>query len=205
MLLRWYNRQCIHVPYLLKCDDDVFLNTKNLHNLVSNINMDDVLTGYLLCDNKPERNSRLKTYIPESVYSEETFPPQLMGGGYLISSSAAQKLFRAARHVPWFVWEDVYLTGMVARAAGITPYDHNDFYQYFPIDACAYSQIILVPTLTINEITRITKEVENLDKVECRNRGVMLKRPQAPCHKRNVPNWRNYPVFQANHLLYKDQ
>ena len=205
MLLKWYNQNCVHVPYLLKCDDDVFLNTKKLHNLVSKTRGGDVLMGYLFCDNKPVRETKSRWYVSESIYSEDTFPPHLNGPGYLISASAAQKLFSAARHVPLFMWEDVYLTGMVARAAGITPYDHNDFYQYFPIDACAYSQIILVPTLTINEITRITKEVENLDKVQCRNRGVWQKRSQAPCQKRKVRNWRNYPVFLANHLFSKDQ
>ena len=206
MLLKWYNQKCSHVPYLLKCDDDVFLNTKNLHNLVSKINMDDVLTGYLLCDNKPVRDTRYKTYIPESVYSEDTFPPQLMGGGYLISSSAAQKLFRAARHVPWFVYEDVYLTGMVARAAGITPNDHSDFNQYyspftrrwdsftsrsiltsifnqfFQTDPCIYIQIILVMyNLRKKDIIRITKVVG--ENVESRNRDLVQKRPQVHCRK----------------------
>ena len=145
-----------------------------------------------------------KNYTPVSVYGQDTFPPHLNGPGYLISSSAAQKLFRAARHVPWFIWEDVYLTGMVARAAGITPNDHNDFYQFFQIDACIYSQIILVPALTSNNIIWITKEVENLNKEQCSNRGVLQKRPHAPCHERKVLNWRNYPVFLANHMFSKD-
>ena len=193
MLLKWYNQKCTHVPYLLKCDDDVFINTKNLHSLVSMITLDDALLGYLWCDNYPRRHIREKNYTPVSVYGQDTFPPHLNGPGYLISSSAAQKLFRAARHVPWFIWEDVYLTGMVARAAGLTPNDHSDFNQYYSpftqrwdnltssniltsffnqfiqTDPCIYSQIILVMyNLRINDITRIAKEVENLDEVECR-------------------------------------
>ena len=192
MLLKWYNQKCSHVPYLLKCDDDVFLNTKNLHNLVSNITVEDVLIGYLWCDNYPRRNRWEKNYTPESVYVQDTFPPHLNGPGYLISTSVAQKLFRAARNVSWFIWEDVYLTGMVAQAAGITPEDHNDFYYFHctQIDACIYSQIILAPNLMINDITSLTKGVENLDKVECRNRGVLQKRPQVHCPKTKVLNWR---------------
>ena len=207
MLLKWYNQKCSHVPYLLKCDDDVFLNTKNLHNLVSKITVDDVLIGYLSCGNKPVRDTKSKWYIPESIYAEDYFPPYLIGPGYLMSASAAQKLFRAARHVPWFIWEDVYLTGMVARAAGITPNDHSDFNQYYSpftqrwdnlqsssiltsffnqflqTDPCIYSQIILVMyNLRINDIIRIAEVVDNLDKVECRNRDVSQKRPQVHCH-----------------------
>ena len=218
MLLKWYNQKCSHVPYLLKCDDDVFLNTKKLYNLVSNITVDDVLIGYLFCDNKPVRDKESIWYVSKSVYSEDSFPPHLNGPGYLISSNAAQKLFRAARHVPQFMWEDVYLTGMVAREAGITPDDNIDFNQFIRLDACIYSEIILAPSLTISEITSITKRVEDLDKVECRNRGILQKRPlyvrccslhqTAYCHKKEKLKWRNYhpPVtFLKNELLYEDQ
>ena len=203
MLLKWYNQKCSHVPYLLKCDDDVFLNTKKLHNFVSTITVDDVLIGYLFCGIKPVRFKMHKWYVPEFVYSEDTYPPYVAGFGYLMSSSAAQKLFWAARHVPWFLWEDVYLTGMVAQAAGITPEDHNDFYYFHctQIDACIYSQIILAPNLMINDITRLTRGVENLDEVECRNRGVLQKRPQVHCPKTKVLNWRTGASEKKNVLL----
>ena len=119
LFLKWYNQKCSHVPYLLKADDDVFLNTKNLYELVSQNTKTDFLIGYLFCDNKPTRDKESKWYVPESVYREETYPLHLNGPGYLMSSSTAQKLFRAALGVPLFVYEDVYLTGIVARAAGI--------------------------------------------------------------------------------------
>ena len=119
VLLKWYNQKCSHVPYLLKADDDVFLNTKNLYEIVSQNTKTDLLIGYLFCDNKPIRIKESKWYVPESVYNKDTYPLQLDGPGYLMSSSAAQKLFRAAHDVPLFVYEDVYLTGMVAEAAGI--------------------------------------------------------------------------------------
>ena len=199
MLLKWYNQNCGHVPYLLKCDDDVFLNTKNLYDLVSKTTVEDVLVGYLFCGTKPTRNAKSKWYVPESRYSEDTFPPRLNGPGYLMSASVAQKLFRASRKVPVFIWEDVYITGMVARAAGITPDDHNGFNHVVRLDACIYSQIILASPMTGNDIKRITNRVENIDEVECRNRGVLQKRPlydrccllhtSANCNQREKRNW----------------
>ena len=130
LFLKWYNQKCSHIPYLLKADDDVFLNTKNLYKLVSqwrlfikrfsqNTKGLDLLIGHLHCDAKPARHQVSKWYVSESEYREETYPPYLNGHGYLMSSSTAQKLFRAAYDVPLFVYEDVYLTGIVARAAGI--------------------------------------------------------------------------------------
>ena len=119
LFLKWYNQKCSHIPYLLKADDDVFLNTKSLYKIVSQNTKADILIGLLHCDAKPARIQRSKWYVSESEYREETYPPYLNGPGYLMSSSTAQKLFRAAYDVPLFVYEDVYLTGIVARAAGI--------------------------------------------------------------------------------------
>ena len=130
LLLKWYNQKCSHIPYLLKADDDVFLSTKNLYKIVSqwrlfikrfsqNTKARDILIGHLHCDAKPARIQGSKWYVSESEFREETYPPYLNGPGYLMSSSTAQKLFRAAYDVPLFVYEDVYLTGIVARAAGI--------------------------------------------------------------------------------------
>ena len=127
LILKWYNQKCSHIPYLLKADDDVFLNTKNLHKVVSRNTKDDILIGRLHCETKPVRDprdprdpsKRSKWYVSESEFRGEIYPPYLNGPGYLMSSSTAQKLFRAAHDVPLFVYEDVYLTGIVARAAGI--------------------------------------------------------------------------------------
>ena len=119
LFLKWYNQKCSHVPYLLKADDDAFLNTKHLYKVVSQNTKADILIGQTLCVAKPIRFQRSKWYVSESEYREETYPPYLNGPGYLMSSSTAQKLFRAAYDVPLFVYEDIYLTGIVARAAGI--------------------------------------------------------------------------------------
>ena len=119
LFLKWYNQKCSHIPYLLKADDDVFLNTKNLYKIVSQNTKADILIGHLHCDAKPIRFQRSKWYVSESEYREETYPPYLNGPGYLMSSRTAQKLFRAAQDVPLFVYEDIYLTGIVARTAGI--------------------------------------------------------------------------------------
>ena len=119
LLLKWYNQECSHVHYLLKADDDVFLNTNNLYQIVSKNTKADILIGRLFCDTKPIRVQTSKWYVPESEYGRDTYPWYLEGPGYLMSSSTAQKLLRASGDVPLFLYEDVYLTGMVARAAGI--------------------------------------------------------------------------------------
>ena len=119
LLLKYYNQNCSHIPYMLKADDDVFLNTKNLYRQVVQNTKDDLLIGYLFCDKKPIRVQESTWYIPESVYSKETYPQHLNGPGYLMSLSTAHKLLRTARDVPLFMYEDVYTTGILAKAAGI--------------------------------------------------------------------------------------
>ena len=60
LFLKWYNQKCSHIPYLLKADDDVFLNTKNLYKIVSQNTKADILIGLLHCDAKPARIQRSK-------------------------------------------------------------------------------------------------------------------------------------------------
>ena len=60
LLLKWYNQNCGHVPYLLKADDDVFINIKNLYKMVSQNTKADILIGYLFCNSKPIRDEGSK-------------------------------------------------------------------------------------------------------------------------------------------------
>lgn len=47
------------------------------------------------------------------------YPTYLMGGCYLIASTAVDSLLAAASTTPYFDFEDVYLNGLCARKAGV--------------------------------------------------------------------------------------
>ena len=61
------------------------------------------------------------------MFSERQYPSFLAGPGYLMSRSTARRLLAASPAVPVFHLEDVYITGLLARKAGIRPVNRHGF------------------------------------------------------------------------------
>lgn len=77
------------------------------------------------------------------MYPEKTYPNYLSGTGYVMSTSVAFKLYQAALVTPLLHLEDVYITGLCAKRAKVTPVNHPGF-SYVPrkIDPCVLRNAI---------------------------------------------------------------
>eukprot|EP00095_Tigriopus_kingsejongensis_P002931 snap_masked-scaffold1588_size34843-processed-gene-0.11 protein:Tk02931 transcript:snap_masked-scaffold1588_size34843-processed-gene-0.11-mRNA-1 annotation:"hypothetical protein SINV_13500" len=143
MLLKWYVNNCDKVAYVLKTDDDMYINLKNLHGLVLANQKPNLLVGNLICGAQPIRDPYNKWYAPEYMYSGSVYPNYVSGTAYLLSRSTAKVLLEAAAALPMFHLEDVYITGILSRFVGIRPEDHRGFsYQKRAIRPCHYAQVI---------------------------------------------------------------
>lgn len=139
MMLKWMNVNCIgKVKYLMKCDDDTFVNVPNLLHVLlggtvpiynatvqeydqltvkvtSPINrltqLDKLLVGSRFCNSKPIANISSKWYTPMYMYDGNIYPNYLSGTGYVMSADVAVKLYNVSLTTPLFHLEDVYLTG----------------------------------------------------------------------------------------------
>lgn len=142
MLLKWVNNVCgTNVKYVLKVDDDTFVNVPNLiHILIGGtvpvynttlkfydsktlltlhkdqpiMKTKDLLLGYLFCGAKPVADATSKWYTPYYLYKQDQYPPYLSGTAYLLSLSVVRKLYEQALETPYFHLEDVYITGICA-------------------------------------------------------------------------------------------
>ena len=56
MLLKWYTQHCHTVPYVLKTDDDMYINLKNLFRVVETNKKPNLLLGTLICGATPIRD-----------------------------------------------------------------------------------------------------------------------------------------------------
>ena len=56
------------------------------------------------------------------------WPPFLSGSGYLMHRSTARLLLSAAPSEPLLHLEDVYVTGLLARRAGVRPVNNDGFW-----------------------------------------------------------------------------
>ncbi|XP_021710734.1 uncharacterized protein LOC5568339 isoform X1 [Aedes aegypti] len=180
MMLKWVTNNCDgRVKYIMKCDDDTFVNVPNLlHVLLGGTvpvykasipfydkNTIDVksaknrltevkrlLTGFLFCEAKPIVDTSSKWYSPNYMYNKEFYPDYLSGTAYLMNLNAAKLLYRTSLTTPIFHLEDVYLTGIVADRTKLRRYHHPLFFYSTIKDLCSLRGMISQHQLQPNEL-----------------------------------------------------
>ncbi|XP_063738851.1 N-acetyllactosaminide beta-1,3-N-acetylglucosaminyltransferase 2a [Eleginops maclovinus] len=161
LFLDWFSKHCPHAQFILKGDDDVFVNTVGIVGLLEGLSekkAKDFFIGDVISDAWPNRNHRLKYFVPESVF-EGRYPSYAGGGGYLYSGELALRLHNASRQVVLYPIDDVY-TGMCLKKLGLAPEKHAGF-RTFDIDAkyrdnpCVYRNLMLVHSRTPQEMLTI--------------------------------------------------
>ena len=73
--------------YVMKTDDDMFINLPNLNDLVKTNQNPHLLIGSIISNAAPIRESRHKWYVPDPVFPESLYPNYLSGilyGKYFI-------------------------------------------------------------------------------------------------------------------------
>lgn len=143
----------------MKCDDDIFVNVPNLVHVLlggtvpvykstlmlleklsvdakrlTNGLADDkfLLLGFKICSSKPNRDFTNKWFVPRYMYSDEFYPDYVTGGAYVMTIEAAQRLYKSSLTTPLFLFEDVYLTGIVAEKINLKRQHHSLF--FYPLE-----------------------------------------------------------------------
>lgn len=170
------------VQFLMKCDDDTFVNVPNLLHILLGGTMPaynatiqmfdqntiktrlarnrlrtdrgDLLLGSRFCNSKPISNTNSKWYTPVYMYSGTIYPNYLSGTGYVMSMDVAHRLYNASLATPIFHLEDVYLTGICAEAAHIRPINHPLFSYTSYRDPCELRGMITRHQLTAVDMRR---------------------------------------------------
>lgn len=161
LFLEWFSKHCPQAQYILKGDDDVFVNTLQIIALLeglSEVKSKDFFIGDVISNAAPHRDRKLKYFIPESVF-EGKYPAYAGGGGYLYSGELALRLYNISREVVLYPIDDVY-TGMCLRKLGLVPEKHSGFrtfdieekYRHSP---CIYRSLLLVHSRTPQEMLKI--------------------------------------------------
>lgn len=160
MMLKWFTQKCPSAPFLMKTDDDMFINVEHLFLVLSKIRNSQILIGTLICKAKPILDSQNKWYTPKYIYHKTYYPNYLSGTAYLMSRDVARKLYSAALSTPIIHLEDVYITGICASKAGIRPRNHPAFsYQHLGI-GCD-SEMITNHRLTPQQLHQVWSQRHN--------------------------------------------
>lgn len=167
LFLEWFSQNCPHAQYILKGDDDVFVNTlkiiKHLEGL-SEDKAEDLFIGDVISNAGPHRDRKLKYFIPESVFVGQ-YPPYAGGGGYLYSGKLALRLHNVSRQIVLYPIDDVY-TGMCLKKLGMVPEKHSGFRTFgietkYKDNPCIYRSLMLVHSQTPQEMLKIWQWITN--------------------------------------------
>lgn len=116
-MLKWVLHNCEKAKYVVKLDDDVFVNMPMLFSFLldqPNGYNPMLVAGHVYKEIAPDRDANSKWFTPRSVWQGERFPNFTAGFCYVLGMKAAAGIFEESKNVPLFHLEDVYLTGVVA-------------------------------------------------------------------------------------------
>ena len=117
-MLKWFSDNCgKHVRYLMKVDDDVYVNLFELYNLVQENTKINMLTGFIHCGVRPMTHGKwyAPPYMLNGSIDGPTYPNYIAGPAYVMSNTTAEILYRISMLVPAFHLEDVFVTGILPQ------------------------------------------------------------------------------------------
>lgn len=127
MALKWFTYNCRNAKFLLKTDDDVFVNTPFMYSLLEKpsewhkqLHRERLLFCSEITRAKVKRTFRSKWRVSYDEYMESYFPNHCPGFSILYSADLVVQLYLQAQNLPYFWIDDVHITGNVASKLNIS-------------------------------------------------------------------------------------
>ncbi|XP_045118962.1 UDP-GlcNAc:betaGal beta-1,3-N-acetylglucosaminyltransferase 7-like isoform X2 [Portunus trituberculatus] len=116
-MFEWVKTYCSESHFVLKTDDDMFINMPLLISFVDSKSTEQrVLYGRMAKGWKPVRNKKSKYYIDAGTYSRTRYPDFLTGPAYLFTSDVVEDIYHKTLDTTFFPLEDVLVTGIVGES-----------------------------------------------------------------------------------------
>ncbi|XP_065208904.1 beta-1,3-galactosyltransferase 1-like [Planococcus citri] len=131
MMLKWVTETCDVMNWIMKVNDDVFVNVPNFAKLLNDTSFPKrgALYGALRSKEPVQRDTYHERFMPKYMYPYQVYPDYLGGAGYLMSVDVAKGLYEKALKTSYIHLEDVFVTGLCAESANIKrSYDFRFYY-----------------------------------------------------------------------------
>jgi hypothetical protein len=111
---KWVGQYCKHATYVLKSDEDVFVNVALLIQQLKRhtLTPKGVVFGYIYSNSKVWRHG--KWAIDKSVYEKDWLPRYASGTAYVLSVNILPHIVKEAKERAYVQVEDAYITGIIA-------------------------------------------------------------------------------------------
>ncbi|KAJ8707481.1 hypothetical protein PYW08_010733 [Mythimna loreyi] len=124
MGLKWVAHHCPTAKYILKTDDDVLVNSREMtHFLTRELSpwgVKDLITCQVLQNAKAQRSKNSKWKVTTEEYPSVYYPTYCAGWAILYSQDVIPRLLKIAQTIRYFWIDDVHITGVIAEKIGVT-------------------------------------------------------------------------------------
>ncbi|GAB6026890.1 Beta-1,3-galactosyltransferase 1 [Chamberlinius hualienensis] len=129
---KWVTDNCANAKFILKVDDDVFVNVFGLVRFLKSMENEKStrlvgIHGLKWLGMEVFRKKYSKWYVSKDEYPFNTFPMYCSGTAYIMDSVVVPQLYNAVATTPFLWVDDVYATGLLANKAGVKLHSINRF------------------------------------------------------------------------------
>ena len=170
--LKWISLHCSHAKYVLKTDDDIFVNMFTLLRHLQSVEKagGGEASGFIMClvwsRMKVMRTGKWRVDVSE--WPDAYYPLYCSGSAFTMSIDVALRLHEVSYHVPFFWVDDFYVTGLLPLKAGnIT---HKQLMSTYVLDGRKLEEKFTGPQW----FTYIFSHVHNLDMIQSVWRRLLL-------------------------------
>lgn len=120
MAFKWFIYNCPKVKYLVKTDDDVFVNTPYIFEyLETKADAQNFLFCYKVENSRIKRTYRSKWRVSPKEFPGRYYPPYCPGFSIIYSGDVVWKLYNEAQQSKYFWIDDVHITGTLAQKVNL--------------------------------------------------------------------------------------
>ncbi|XP_041347572.1 beta-1,3-galactosyltransferase 1-like [Gigantopelta aegis] len=135
--LKWVSTFCRQAVYVLKTDDDIFVNFYVLMRyILSNFGLPYESTRQILCNQyvnaSVKRDKLSKWYMAKEDFLSDHYLAYCSGSAYLMIADVTQRLYEVSLNTPFFWIDDYYVTGLLAHKLNVARQKYNRAYVLKP-------------------------------------------------------------------------
>lgn len=141
---KWISTHCENVTYVLKANDDVFVNTIALLIQLKKHPIPDVgaVFGFIYHGTRLWRFG--KWAISADIHPEKILPEYVSGTAYTLTANVLPKIVQEAELLPYIQAEDTYITGIIASVrlgASLVSLPGSPHLNEDRIDPCSFVEL----------------------------------------------------------------
>ncbi|XP_030828170.1 beta-1,3-galactosyltransferase 1 [Strongylocentrotus purpuratus] len=168
MGLKWASIFCPQADYVMKTDDDMYVQFANIITYLSKptVPTKNYVTGFVI-NGGPIRDPKSKWYMPKETYPGSKYPPFCSGTGYMMSGDVPGKVYETSLHTPFLYLEDVFFATCI-NSLHIVPVNNKGFNNWrTPYSYCKYKRIFTTHMVPPTEMQRIWNDQKTQKGYRC--------------------------------------